>query len=137
MENFYTILGVDTTATESEIKKKFRKLAKEYQPDNNAGNLKAAEKFTEINKAYDTLSDETRRKAYDATLHNQSTNQRKQHTQKNSGTYTPKVDFENIHENFENFFGFNPKNGNITNESKLKKNPLDTTDIFESFMKKR
>ena len=65
-KDYYKTLGVDKTASQSDIKKKFRQLAKKYHPDLNKGNKEAAEKFKEINEAYEVLGDEEKRKKYDA-----------------------------------------------------------------------
>ena len=62
MSDPYKILGVSNTASGAEIKTAYRKLAKQHHPDLNAGN---ADKFKEINGAYDILSDETKRAKYD------------------------------------------------------------------------
>lgn len=64
-KDYYEILGVDKNASQEEIKKAYRKLAKKYHPDMNAGNEKAQEKFKEINEAYEVLGDENKRKKYD------------------------------------------------------------------------
>lgn len=60
--DYYEVLGVDKKADESTIKKAFRRLAKKYHPDTNAGDAKAEEKFKEITEAYDVLSDKEKRK---------------------------------------------------------------------------
>lgn len=65
MRNLYEILGVAKDAPQGEIKSAYRKLAKEYHPDLNPNNEKAAELFKEINQAYEILSDETKRRHYD------------------------------------------------------------------------
>lgn len=64
-KNYYDILGVEKTATADEIKSAYRKLAKKYHPDLNPNNEEAANKFKEINEAYETLSDDNKRKMYD------------------------------------------------------------------------
>ena len=63
--DYYQVLGVSEKATTEEIKKAFRKLAKQYHPDKNPNNAQAAERFKEINEAHDVLSDTTKRKKYD------------------------------------------------------------------------
>jgi curved DNA-binding protein len=65
LENYYETLGVPRNATSEEIKKTFRRLARQYHPDVNPGNKDAEEKFKAINEAYDILSDETKRADYD------------------------------------------------------------------------
>ncbi len=62
--DYYEILGINKTASKSEIKKAYRKLAKKYHPDKNDSD-DAEEKFKEVQEAYEILSDENKRKAYD------------------------------------------------------------------------
>ena len=156
--NYYEILGVNRDATVQEIKKAYKKLAKQWHPDLNRDNIKVAEeKMKEINVAYTTLSDEVARIDYnkkldaeaktsaktDSSTQRQTGGTSRPSQQKTSaGNSSGKVDFNNIHNSFESFFGFNPKTHEVTNEDKLntftsdkkKKNPLDTTDFFEKFM---
>ena len=64
-KDYYKVLGVSKTASDAEIKKAYRKLARKWHPDINPGNKKAEEKFKEISRAYDCLGDKEKRKIYD------------------------------------------------------------------------
>jgi molecular chaperone DnaJ len=64
-KDFYQVLGVSSTASQEEIKKRYRKLAKKYHPDTNANDAKASERFKEISEAYQTVGDAEKRKQYD------------------------------------------------------------------------
>ncbi len=63
--DYYEVLGINKDATEQEIKKAFRQLAKKYHPDLNPDNKEAEQKFKEINEAYEVLSDADKRARYD------------------------------------------------------------------------
>jgi curved DNA-binding protein len=63
--DYYQILGVSKNADEKEIKRAYRRLARQYHPDKNQGNKQAEERFKEINEAYEVLGDTNNRKKYD------------------------------------------------------------------------
>ncbi len=65
VKDYYAVLGLPPTASGKEIKEAFRKLAREYHPDNNQGNKVAEAKFKEANDAHYHLGDRERRKKYD------------------------------------------------------------------------
>ena len=86
MSNYYEILGVTKTSTNEEIKKAYKKKATKYHPDKNVGKSEAEkqkneEEFKKINEAYETLSDDKKRKAYDDSL------QSKHNSYRNSSSY--------------------------------------------------
>src|SRR3954467_7174566 len=64
-KDYYKTLGVPRTATQAEIKKAFRKLARQHHPDRNAGDKGAEERFKDLNEANEVLSDPAKRKQYD------------------------------------------------------------------------
>lgn len=65
MRDPYEVLGVPKTATDEEIKKAYRKLARQYHPDRNIGDKESEEKFKEVQNAYDILNDKDKRAAFD------------------------------------------------------------------------
>jgi curved DNA-binding protein len=76
-KDYYKILGVDRKASDEEIRKAYRKLAKQYHPDYNPNNKQAEERFKEINEAYEVLSDSKKRSHYDRLGSDYSTWQRR------------------------------------------------------------
>ena len=67
--DYYQILGIDRNASNKDIQKAFRRLARQYHPDVNPGDKYAEERFKEISEAYEVLSDEKKRKKYDQLGH--------------------------------------------------------------------
>jgi len=64
-KDYYKILGISRNASDEDIKKAYRKLAKKYHPDKNQGNAEAERKFKDISEAYAVLSDPTKKRKYD------------------------------------------------------------------------
>src|SRR5438552_6485260 len=64
-KDYYAVLGLQKGATEKDITRAYRKLAKQYHPDANQGNKEAEERFKEISAAHDVLGDPEKRKEYD------------------------------------------------------------------------
>lgn len=65
MKDYYKVLGLDSSAGSDDIKKAFRRLAREHHPDRNPGDSKAEERFKEVQEAYSVLSDPEKKKQYD------------------------------------------------------------------------
>ena len=73
-QDHYKVLGVERKATADDIKKAYRKLARQYHPDKNPGDAKAEERFKQISQAHDVLGDPDKRKEYDRALSNPFSN---------------------------------------------------------------
>lgn len=94
--DYYEVLGVSKTATEAEIRKAYRMLARKHHPDVNPGDKSANDKFKEINEAYDVLSDPDKRKRYDQLGSNW----------KAGSDFTPPPGWEAAGAGFDGFDGF-------------------------------
>ena len=64
-KDYYSVLGVAENASEEEIKKAFRRLAKQHHPDRNKGDKTAENRFKDISEAYEVLGDKQKRQQYD------------------------------------------------------------------------
>lgn len=111
--DYYKVLGVPQDADEGQIKRAYRKKAKQYHPDLNPGNAEAEAKFKNIVEAYEVLGNAQKRREYDAKQEKtagfgQKTGQNR--TSDKNRASAPRMNFN-------------------------KKNPLDVTDMFEAFMK--
>jgi len=108
-KDYYKVLGVPKSATQAEIKKKFRKLAVKYHPDKNKDNPSAEDKFKEINEAYEVLGDEKKRKQYDELGANWKNYRQYQNAgagQRGSRTYQYSGDFSDFFGGSGNFSDF-------------------------------
>lgn len=106
-KDYYRTLGVDKNANEKDIKKAFRRLAKEYHPDANPNNPSAEAKFKEVNEAYETLSNPEKRKLYDQFGPNYASMGNAGGAGGGYQTYTQEVNFEDssFQDIFESLFG--------------------------------
>ena len=104
-KDYYETLGVAKSATQDEIKKAFRSLARKYHPDTNPDNKEAAEeKFKEISEAYEVLSDENKRRMYDQTGRVDFGSGRSDFTWED---FSHANDFSDLGDIFRNIFGGN------------------------------
>jgi molecular chaperone DnaJ len=113
-KDYYEILGVKKTATEAEMKKAYRDLAKKYHPDKNKGNKEAENRFKEISEAYAVLSDKEKREQYD----------RLGREAFGPGGANPFAGFD-----FSEFMGGGGR-GRRTTSSRGRSSTIDFTDIF-------
>ena len=131
MTDYYKALGLSTTATQDEIKKAYRKLAKQYHPDANLGNEKAEQLFKAIAEAYEVLSDEVKRTEYDR-KHSGISPAAKSNTKSRQQTDISGAEFFGGNMAFEKFFGFDPKNNETTINKDENLKPMKTKDAFRA-----
>ncbi|MFH0736358.1 MAG: J domain-containing protein [bacterium] len=120
-KNYYDVLGVKKDASEEEISKAFRKLAKQFHPDKNPGNKTAEERFKEISEANEVLSDPQKRKKYD----NVSNGWEQQYQSK---------DYSNVNDWFKNSQYGRTKAKNTSNRSGDYFSSGGASDFFKAFM---
>ncbi len=141
MKTYYEILELKRNASQEDIKKAYRKLAKKYHPDINPGNKEAEERFKELNEAYNTLGYEPLKKVYDEKLDRISNSggsvnyKNEKEAVKNTQDYPQKIDLDDIEKSFERFFGFNPKTKEPSLKKENKTNPLNTSELFEKYFR--
>lgn len=114
-KDYYEILGVKKTATEAELKKVYRELAKKYHPDKNKGNKEAENKFKEISEAYAVLSDKEKREQYD----------RLGREAFGPGGANPFAGFD-----FSEFMGGGARGRRASGGTRSRSSTIDFTDIF-------
>ncbi|KAI4836468.1 DnaJ protein [Plasmodium brasilianum] len=143
-KSFYDILNVKKGSSKNEIKQAYRKLALMYHPDRNPNNRKESEqKFREITEAYETLSDDNKKKIYDSQLNNgfysDNFNSNYSTSSNNNVNYnfqTRKMTDEEIENVFKNVFGTMNLNdifkSNIFNESNIRTRTMGSS-IFSNF----
>lgn len=127
--DYYKTLGINKNATEDEIKKAYRKLAREYHPDLNPNDTEANKKFQQINEANEVLSDAEKRKKYDAYGENwqhaeayENANRQSANQSQNWQDYTysgaqEEGDFSDF---FESLFGHSARSGGGRTEAKFR-----------------
>ncbi|MEK4628194.1 DnaJ domain-containing protein [Solibacillus sp. FSL R7-0682] len=140
MKTHYDTLAVSKDASQDQIKLAYRALSKKYHPDVNGGSKDAEKIFLEVQEAYTILKNKTSREEYDLKLENSTYHTSKNVEFTNSKQTTEKKQAFNMNEmekNFEQFFGFNPKSKEMkSNTQNGKKNPIDTSDLFERYFNK-
>jgi len=130
MKTYYQVLGVAETATEAEIKKVFRRLARENHPDTHPGDAVAEARFKEVAEAYETLGDPLKRKQYDLVrTKGQQSRSRARPTPKNPFDFT--MDFDDI---FSNMPRSEKPDKQTVSAKQNKENPLNVDDVFSKFM---
>lgn len=135
--DYYMILGVEEQADEEQIKRAYRKIARKYHPDLNPGNQEAEEKFKAAAEAYEILGDAAKRKEYDSKR--KRTGEPGSAKIKGTAKAPDKnIDIGNFTKDMERYFGFSFAEGKSEKQKvggRVKKNPLDVTEMFEAFMK--
>ena len=147
--DYYKVLGVVKTATEAEIKKAFRKLARKYHPDLNPNDKEAEQKFKELNEANEVLSNAENRKKYDqygehwkegeayANAQQQQQQYQRSRQSRKSGGFENYADAGEYSEFFENIFG-GRTSGRQSRQTAFKGQDfnaelqLDLKDVFET-----
>ncbi|RJG21422.1 DnaJ domain-containing protein [Paenibacillus thiaminolyticus] len=146
--NYYDVLGVRRDAAPDEIKKAYRRLAKQHHPDVNGGSAEAEQRFKQIHEAYAVLQDEASRAAYDDELdgkgkagktfgHGGQRGAGPERPREAAGTSAQEpFDPRNVEANFARFFGFDPKTKKPTGmkgAGKEASEPVDAAAMFQRY----
>lgn len=133
MKNYYNILGIDRQASKDQIKRAYRKLAKQYHPDVVKDDVNKQKRMYEIQEAYECLGDEERRKKYDeSVLRKNPGGEKKDAGRKTGHTAQKGPDMSR----FEQFFGFQPGKGMETYHDNRMEKPeksFHTDEMFAAF----
>lgn len=137
MKDYYRILGVERQASDEQIKKAYRKLAKKYHPDVVKDDQAKQERMYEIQEAYECLGNEQRRRKYDTDCASVSQTgagaRTKRDMRKGPAPSRPKMPDLSP---FERFFGFTPGKGMETyrdQRAEKPQGPIPTDDLFAAF----
>jgi curved DNA-binding protein len=138
--DYYKVLEIDKSATESDIKKAYRKLARKYHPDVNPNNEAAKVKFQEINEAHEVLSDTEKRKKYDQYgkdwKHAEEFDKQKQQQRSSRGYSTDGFNDSDYSSFFESMFGNTGsrsyRSGSFKGQDLASDVHLKMTDILEA-----
>lgn len=134
MKDYYKILKIERSASMDAVKVAYRNLARKYHPDVN-DTKEAIAIMQDVNEAYEVLSVQEKRDEYDALLQFGGA-EAKSNVVPASPMRTPSQ--QDIQNAFEKFFGFHPKSTEPMHRDKSgASNPMDTSDLFEAFMKGR
>lgn len=144
MENYYGILGISRFASQDDIKKAYRVLAKKFHPDSNPGDKKAESHFIKINEAYGILSNEEKKAEYDRKTFKADGGQsgadnKEPFAYDDTGIKVTAEDFARTSTIFKDYFSFDPKTKEHTlNRKNEEIKPMKTKDAFNAiFGKKR
>jgi len=139
MEDYYEVLELNNHASQDDIKKAYRKLAKKYHPDSNPGNKEAEERFKKLAEAYKILSDEKSKAEFDRKTYGSGSSRPSadKETGANPRGNIDPTDFAKTSARFEDFFGFNPKtkDHNLGKQNNKVK-PVKTKDAYEAIFGK-
>jgi curved DNA-binding protein len=146
--DYYKVLGLSNSATESEIKSAYRKLARKYHPDLNPNNKEAEKKFKEINEANEVLSDPVKRKKYDKHGRDwqhadeiEKMQQNRSQSRRNTGQPFGSTDYSGGYaEDYSEFFGsmFGGESGSRSRQSRFRGQDikaslaLKLTDVYKT-----